>query len=158
MVRKNNSILYIQSPSMWLPVWCDNNANFATARYGIVLDGCSRWNGSIRWAPHRPSRRCKKWSWIRCIVIALGESSAKNIEIKISVRSNFCYFFLVFCALIRSKRASIKKEKLKESFTHLKLSFEGVPNKVFLIFSVVFEVRRLLRGLIGRSIGGNCNL
>lgn len=70
--------------------------------------------------------------------------------------------FEVFLVYFELKSIEVGKKRREECIskrliycTHRELSFEGVPNSVFFIFSVVFEARRLLRGLIGRSIGGN---
>lgn len=65
----------VKSPSVWLSIWCNHDANFTTTRNSIMLNRCTRWNGAIRWTTDRSTRCRKKWRWIPCVIITFGESS-----------------------------------------------------------------------------------
>lgn len=127
----------MKSPSMRLSVWCYYDTDFAAARYGIRLNGCTWRNRRIWRATYRSTWRRKKWCWIRCIVIAFRKSP-KN-------RSASASSVVAFNFIGRKKRVQAIQ------WPYLELSFDGVPNNVFFIFSVVFDVRRLLLGLVMRS-------
>lgn len=65
----------MKSPSVWLSIWGDNNANFAATWNCIVLNGCTWWNGAIRWAANRSTWRCEKGCWVCCVVVTFRETS-----------------------------------------------------------------------------------
>lgn len=229
---------------MWLSVRCDYNTDFTATWYGIMLNRCTRRNGTKRWTSNGSTWSGEKRRWICCVVITFRVSSKnKNQRIQTAVKicakngetnrfypwhfhhgmytlwcicvyicvsrlkntlsliikdfwancekqiqkilqKSVCVHFVEECKtkevgkidfilwiwMVLAKKAlgiflniyslELIWHNVKCGFLwifYLELSFDGVPNNVLLIFSVVLEARRLLLGL-ARSFAKNYKL